>query len=80
MRCSRVWPLASPMALTRCARRAATDRPSGSEVCPALGAGRLALLSQGVEGIVTTPPIDRSFEPGPARTATLQQRTLCGFA
>lgn len=50
------------------------DRPSGSEVGPALGAARLALLSQGVEGIVTTPPIDRSFEPSPARTAALQQR------
>jgi len=50
------------------------DRPSGSEVGPALGAARLALLSQGVEAIVTTPPIDRSFEPSPARTAALQQR------
>lgn len=50
------------------------DRPSGAEVGPALGAARLALLSQGVQGIVTTPPIARTFEPDADRGAALRTR------
>jgi xylulokinase len=50
------------------------DRPSGAEVGPALGAARLALRSQGVHGVVKTPPIARSFVPNPAATTVLQHR------
>jgi len=52
------------------------DRPAGSEVGPALGAARLALLSQGIsfENVVRPPLLANSFFADAGRRTALQQR------
>ena len=52
----------------------AVDRPLGAEVGPALGAARLALLSRGVQGVVTPPAIACSFVPDAFNAAVLHAR------
>jgi xylulokinase len=52
------------------------DRPAGSDVGPALGAARLALLSMGIpfDDVMRPPSLAKSFYADAGRSAALQQR------